>query len=120
MENIFEHALFLLVFSFGLITLIAGRILIKFPPKSINMLYGYRTASSMKSQEAWDFAQVYSARLMTRLAVYLILGSFLFLLFDVSEIQAMIIGLPLVVIVAFSLIFFTERAIKKRFKKSES
>ena len=35
------------------------------PPKKINGLYGYRTTRSRKSQEAWDFAQRYSAKLMT-------------------------------------------------------
>jgi uncharacterized membrane protein len=28
----------------------------KNPPKRVNWLYGYRTARSMKSQEAWDYA----------------------------------------------------------------
>ena len=32
------------------------------PPKKINMTYGYRTTRSMKSQSAWDFAQKYSAK----------------------------------------------------------
>ena len=35
------------------------------PPKKINMTYGYRTTRSMKSQSAWDFAQKYSAKWMT-------------------------------------------------------
>lgn len=32
------------------------------PPRSINSGYGYRSTRSMQSQEAWDFAQVYSGR----------------------------------------------------------
>ena len=36
-----------------------------YPPKQINEFYGYRTTRSRKSQEAWDFAQRYSAKLMT-------------------------------------------------------
>jgi len=34
------------------------------PPKKINDFYGYRTTRSRKSQESWDFAQRYSAKLM--------------------------------------------------------
>ena len=34
------------------------------PPTEINHSYGYRTATSMCSQEAWDEAQLYSANLM--------------------------------------------------------
>lgn len=30
------------------------------PPERINGGYGYRSTRSMQSQEAWDFAQVYS------------------------------------------------------------
>ena len=41
------------------------------PPKKINMTYGYRTTRSMKSQSAWDFAQKYSAKWMTVLGAYL-------------------------------------------------
>ena len=46
----------------GLIFIIAGFIMFRFPPKKINMFYGYRTISSMKSQERWDFSQLYSAK----------------------------------------------------------
>lgn len=34
----------------------------KYPPKSINQLYGYRTKASMKNQDSWDFAQKRSAQ----------------------------------------------------------
>ncbi|MDT8346452.1 MAG: SdpI family protein [Flavobacteriaceae bacterium] len=116
MEGIFVHSLFIIVFAFGVITFIAGYLLFKFPPTSINMLYGYRTARSMKSQAAWDFAQGYAARLMMKLAAYLILFSPPLLLFNISEIQGMIIGLSFIVLASIFLILFTERAIKKRFK----
>lgn len=38
----------------------------KKPPKKINSGYGYRSTRSMRSQEAWDFAQVYSGRFWFR------------------------------------------------------
>lgn len=34
------------------------------PPKKRNRFFGYRTRSSMESQESWDFAQSYSGKLM--------------------------------------------------------
>lgn len=40
-----------------------GRRFLKNPPKERNGLYGYRTARSMKSQGAWDFAQRYMGEL---------------------------------------------------------
>ena len=35
----------------------------KTAPKNINMLFGYRTAMSMKNQETWQFAHHYIGRL---------------------------------------------------------
>ena len=48
-----------------LIFLVVGLVFWMYPPKKINEFYGYRTTRSRKSQEAWDFAQRYSAKLMT-------------------------------------------------------
>src|SRR5947207_1798028 len=45
----------------GLIVTIAGALMLRFPPKTINNLYGYRTPASMRSQVAWDFANRYAA-----------------------------------------------------------
>ena len=39
-----------------LVMLFFGRRFLTKPPKSINSLYGYRTARSMKNQQTWDFA----------------------------------------------------------------
>jgi uncharacterized membrane protein len=49
----------------ALILLVVGVVFWTYPPKKINGLYGYRTTRSRKSQEAWDFAQRYSAKLLT-------------------------------------------------------
>ncbi len=49
----------------GIVYVIAGIISAKWPPKDINGWYGYRTPRSMKSPEAWEFAQPYSARSMS-------------------------------------------------------
>lgn len=64
----------------GIVFLLGGIVLAKFPPKKINGLYGYRTVNSMKSQDRWDFAQKYSSRLAILSGLALILTSFLWLL----------------------------------------
>jgi len=43
-----------------------------FTPKKINPLYGFRTPRSMKNQEAWDFANKFSATWMLYLTISLI------------------------------------------------
>ena len=40
-----------------------GRGFMKHPPKTINMVYGYRTSMSMKNKETWDFAHKYFGKL---------------------------------------------------------
>jgi uncharacterized membrane protein len=62
LTNVFENPLVNITFLCGLLFIIAGYILLKFPPKNINSLYGYRTSSSMENQEKWDFAQNYSSK----------------------------------------------------------
>ena len=44
-----------------------GWIFLNKPPKNINGIYGYRTARSMASKEAWDFAHKYMGKLWFRL-----------------------------------------------------
>ncbi len=44
--------------------IILSYLFMRFPPKKINAIYGYRTPRSMRNQEAWDFANKYSSELM--------------------------------------------------------
>lgn len=60
----FENPLFLLPILVGPIFMIAGIVMLLFPPKKINYLYGYRTKNSMKNIDRWNFAQNYSAKIM--------------------------------------------------------
>ena len=53
----------------ALILTVVGVVFCACPPRQINDFYGYRTNRSRKSQEAWDFAQKYSAKMMTVLSV---------------------------------------------------
>lgn len=45
----------------GPLMLVLSFIFKKFPPRKINSFYGYRTPRSMRSQEAWDCANLFSA-----------------------------------------------------------
>jgi hypothetical protein len=102
----------------GPIFIVAGLIMIKFPPKKINGLYGYRTPSSMKNQERWDFAQRYSANEMIKLGGLLLLSSSVGLIFQPSSSISAVIGLGFTIIVVVILIVRVERAIKNRFENS--
>ena len=49
----------------ALILTVGGAVFWACPPRQINEFYGYRTTRSRKSQASWDFAQRYSAKLLT-------------------------------------------------------
>ena len=90
------------------------------PPRNINMGYGYRSHRSMQSQEAWDFAQVYSGLFWVRagrpvLAVSLV---WMLLLFD-RDIGT--VGTSAVVLMGIQMLPFlavipaTERVLRRKF-----
>jgi uncharacterized membrane protein len=116
----FTNDLFIINLSFGLISVIAGIILLKFPPKNINHLYGYRTKRSMKSKEVWDFAQIFSAKLMIKGGAVFILMGFLGLFLNLSQTLNIIIGLGVVLFYCVYLIYKTEKKLKQKFKDNET
>ena len=109
------NPMILLPLVLGPIFFIVGLILLKFPPKKINHIYGYRTKRSMQNQEIWDFAQQFSAKEMIK-------GGILFtLLAGVGKVvvlnEILGISLMLVLLIGFMILLFnrTEKAISKQF-----
>jgi len=115
----FENSLFTEPLLVGIIFIIAGIIMLKFPPKKINMLYGYRTSLSMKNQKNWDFAQRYSSVLMMYCGFGLLLFSGFGLIFTVSTGQGVLITSIALFAIVVILFYFTERAIKQNNKDEE-
>lgn len=100
----------------GSIFALSGLITLLFPPKKINSFYGYRTASSMKNQEQWDFAQRYSSKLIILLGTILALCSFLGFIINISEQLELFLGFTALILTVLLLLYFTEKAIKAKFK----
>lgn len=97
-----------------IITLLIILVAKLFPPKNINSLYGYRTATSMKSKPNWDFAQKYSTNLLllllsflflTQITLYIIYGSTI-----LTELLILISLILCIVIVAYK----TEKKLKTK------
>lgn len=105
-------------FLVGLIFIAVAMIIYLLPPKKINDLYGYRTTSSMKSQERWDFAQRYSSIQMIRGGLMLIAASVIGYFIPISYEIKIPVGISLIILAAIYLIVTTERAIKKKFPES--
>jgi uncharacterized membrane protein len=101
-------------FLLGGIYLLVALISLRFPPKKINHLYGYRTKRSMKSQQHWDFAQKYSSEKLKQLGLwYFLLGALIYLLqFEDGQI---VLHLALTILPPLVVILQTESAIKSKF-----
>lgn len=59
--------------------------MMKFPPRKINPIYGYRTRASMRSDDAWKFAQKLCGRRFILLAIGSALVAIAVWLFELSE-----------------------------------
>jgi uncharacterized membrane protein len=62
----------------GVVITVVAIIFKMFPPKKINMWHGYRSETSMESQEAWEAAQKYSSKLMLIEGIILIIFGVIF------------------------------------------
>ena len=106
-----------------LILTVVGVVFWIYPPKKINGLYGYRTTRSRKSQETWDFAQRYSAKLMTIFGLAALIVAAAAHLFrnslcinsDYLMLYDICITLLLSIIVVLPPIVLTELELRKRF-----
>lgn len=100
----------------GPLFIVLGYYFAKFPPKKINNFYGYRTPRSMKSQEAWDFAQVYGAKKMMVAGLIMLAAGVLLLPFNLTEHIAATLSIGILLGSAIWMIVVTEKQLKKRFK----
>ncbi len=93
--------------------LVIGFIFLKFPPKNINYLYGYRTRRSMKTQEVWDAANIFSAKALIKISLWsIIFPVFSYLFFPKYIILISVIGNTLLLLLTLPM---TENFIKKNF-----
>lgn len=101
----------------GTILFIVGLILMKYPPKKINSIYGYKTPSSMKSQERWDFAQKYASRELMNMGFFLSVTSLIGKLIQLDEQSTVWVGLAMTIFTVVLVIVKVEKAIKEKFGK---
>lgn len=99
----------------GIIFVLAGIIMLLFPPKNINFLYGYRTNRSMKTQENWDFSQIYSAKLLVGFGLFLLV-----LFFSTNHLYNFLpnkeyLDFGIIIVSTILLLYLTEKALKDKF-----
>lgn len=110
-----DNPVFLIPVLTGLVFVLAGILTLRFPPKKINSLYGYRTPGSMKNQEHWDFAQRTASYQSMRTGAMLALTGSLGFVYHPDERLGALIGIGLLVLAAGTLVMRVESALKKKF-----
>ncbi len=101
----------------GIAFYITGNLLRRYPPKKINRWYGYRTPASMKSQERWNFAQIFAAKEMIKQGFLLTMAGISFgFLFQFDDSTNVILIVSFVLVSSIAMIVLTERALKKNFQ----
>jgi len=98
----------------GPVLLLAGCQLYFFPPASVNGIYGYKTAAAFQSQDAWDEAQRYSAKVMIGLALATLLLQGLAIRATRPEVSILVSVVPLLVAV-IAVVPITEAHLKHTF-----
>ena len=111
-----------MVLLMPLVMLLTGRAFSKKAPKTINSLYGYRTAMSMKNQDTWQFAHRYFGRLWYRCGLVLtpVTVAVMCLALGKGEDTVSWLGSALCVVqlvVLLASIAPTERALRRTFDK---
>ncbi len=112
----FDNPLFLIPFITGLVFIITGVILFRLPPKKINGFYGYRTFSSMKSQERWGFAQLYGAKELIKSGIILTVLSLIRWIYNPDENIGVALGMGILIAAIVFLLYRVESAIKNKFR----
>jgi uncharacterized membrane protein len=100
------------LFIVGFVFSLAAFITLKFPPKKINSIYGYRTSRSMKNQENWDLAQRFSSQLMLKQGLIILATAFLLEVLPIPMEVATLISMLLLVISVIILFVQTEKRLK--------
>lgn len=110
------HPLVLILLATGLIFLVSGWLLKKWPPKKINILCGYRSARSLRNKESWDFAQKMAATESLKCGTIICIASVVGLFWQPAFSVAAVVSI--IFIFSVSLYFFLriESALKNKFE----
>jgi uncharacterized membrane protein len=99
--------------SLGPLLLLLALLYKKFPPAKINHWYGYRTPRSMRSQQAWNYANAFSAQAMVLVSGSTVLLQIVFY-FTIGGKESLIWSAGVLVAGLLLSIVFTERQLKQQ------
>ena len=109
----YSNPLFTIPIITGPLLLVIMLIVHKYPPKKINTLYGYRTKQSMSDQKKWDFAQVYSTKLMMKYSIlYTLTAVFGIIFSEINLYIQLVLAIVIMIVFMFIPIMITEKKLK--------
>lgn len=114
------NPLALILLLIGAIYFIAGWIQERYPPKSINPFYGYRTKASMRNPEIWKFAQAVSSKELKNDGLCLFVFGVLISIFELKGQVYLWIGIAISVLTPIWMMIKVEKRIKKHFPDKEN
>ena len=103
-----------------LIMIIFGYLMWKHHPKKISLIFGYRTAHSMRNLETWNFANEYCGKLWVIVGSITLAVTLLIFIPYMKSMNSTTSLIPLITIAAQAIIFVvaifpTEIALRKKF-----
>ncbi|MEO9476256.1 MAG: SdpI family protein [Cyclobacteriaceae bacterium] len=110
-----DNPIFTIILLTNPILILVGLVQLKYPPKEINSIYGYRTARAKRSQEAWDYAQPAGAKALIKTTLIFTPMMFLGQLIKIPFVLAVFVGLTFVLLEAFIPMILMERDLKEKF-----
>lgn len=103
----------------GLVFFILGLILRFFPPKKINMIYGYRTPFSLKTIDTFRFANQLSGRLMINFGIIsMMIGLSITFFFRIYQNTQALLAVAQTLIISVLVLILTEIRLRKNFNNS--
>ncbi len=110
-----DNQAFIFSICYCIFMLALGLIFLKFPPKKINSLYGYRTQRSMLNPVIWDAANKFWTKTFVKLNVTsFVVPVIAYLVYPSQNILITIIANTLLLLVTIPL---TEKYLNNRFDK---
>jgi uncharacterized membrane protein len=105
----------------GIVFILAGLFLVFAPPGKRNLIVGYRTSRSLNSQEAWDFSQRYSGKIIIKCGIVVVLmGLISWILPKPLHWIELTLTLAIILIASITPIIITERKLKEKYPKENS
>lgn len=100
-----------------------GKYFMKAAPKEINEIFGYRTSTSMKNKDTWEFAHKYCGKIWYVCGMVMLPITVIFMLLVIGKNEDCVGRIGGIICCAQSLplmgsIFLTEIALKKNFDKN--